>query len=87
MPLNCIFGVAAAWAIAKFDFFGKNILTTLIDIPVLRFPGYRRVYLRPGFWRARVASAVVYGTWNSHYFCAARDRFGNHVVTISICRP
>ena len=33
VPLNCIFGVAAAWAIAKFDFVGKNILTTLIDIP------------------------------------------------------
>ncbi|HEV2318322.1 MAG TPA: sulfate ABC transporter permease subunit CysW [Verrucomicrobiae bacterium] len=33
VPLNCIFGVAAAWAIAKFDFLGKNILTTLIDIP------------------------------------------------------
>ena len=26
VPLNCIFGVAAAWAIAKFDFPGKNIL-------------------------------------------------------------
>lgn len=33
VPLNCIFGVTAAWAIAKFDFVGKNILTTLIDIP------------------------------------------------------
>ena len=33
VPLNCIFGVAAAWAIAKFDFAGKNILTTLIDLP------------------------------------------------------
>lgn len=33
VPLNCIIGVAAAWAIAKFDFFGKNILTTLIDVP------------------------------------------------------
>jgi sulfate transport system permease protein len=33
VPLNCIFGVAAAWAIAKFDFFGKNILITLIDLP------------------------------------------------------
>lgn len=33
VPLNCVFGVAAAWAIAKFDFFGKNILTTLIDVP------------------------------------------------------
>src|SRR5580700_8760174 len=33
VPLNCVFGVAAAWAIAKFDFFGKNVLITLIDLP------------------------------------------------------
>jgi sulfate/thiosulfate transport system permease protein len=33
VPLNLIFGVAAAWAIAKFDFRGKNILITLIDLP------------------------------------------------------
>jgi sulfate transport system permease protein len=33
VPLNCVFGVCAAWAIAKFDFFGKNILITLIDLP------------------------------------------------------
>src|ERR1051325_2399143 len=33
VPLNCLFGVAAAWAIAKFDFRGKNVLLTLIDLP------------------------------------------------------
>ena len=33
VPLNCVFGVAAAWAIAKFDFRGKNLLITLIDLP------------------------------------------------------
>ena len=33
VPLNLIFGVAAAWAIAKFEFKGKNILVTLIDLP------------------------------------------------------
>ncbi len=33
VPLNVAFGVAAAWAIAKFDFKGKNLLTTLIDLP------------------------------------------------------
>jgi sulfate transport system permease protein len=33
VPLNTVFGVAAAWAIAKFDFRGKNLLTTLIDLP------------------------------------------------------
>ena len=33
MPLNCVFGVAAAWAIAKFEFRGKSLLITLIDLP------------------------------------------------------
>jgi sulfate transport system permease protein len=33
VPLNLMFGVAAAWAIAKFDFPGKNLLVTLIDLP------------------------------------------------------
>jgi sulfate transport system permease protein len=33
VPLNLLFGVCAAWAIAKFDFRGKNVLTTLIDLP------------------------------------------------------
>jgi sulfate transport system permease protein len=33
VPLNLVFGVAAAWSIAKFDFRGKNVLLTLIDLP------------------------------------------------------
>jgi len=33
VPLNTVFGVCAAWAIAKFEFCGKNILITLIDLP------------------------------------------------------
>ncbi len=33
VPLNLVFGVAAAWAIAKFEFPGKHLLTTLIDLP------------------------------------------------------
>lgn len=33
VPLNVVFGVAAAWSVAKFNFRGKSILTTIIDIP------------------------------------------------------
>ncbi|MFF2154230.1 sulfate ABC transporter permease subunit CysW [Paenibacillus chitinolyticus] len=33
VPLNVVFGVAAAWAITKFKFRGKNVLVTLIDLP------------------------------------------------------
>jgi sulfate transport system permease protein len=33
VPLNTIFGLAAAWSVAKFDFWGKSVLITLIDLP------------------------------------------------------
>ena len=33
LPFNVLFGVAAAWAIARFDFRGKSLLVTLIDLP------------------------------------------------------
>jgi len=33
IPLNVVFGLAAAWAIAKFEFRGKSLLITLIDLP------------------------------------------------------
>ncbi len=33
VPANLVFGIAAAWAIAKFDFRGKSVLITLIDLP------------------------------------------------------
>jgi sulfate transport system permease protein len=33
VPLNIIFGLAAAWVIAKYHFFGKSVLATLIDLP------------------------------------------------------
>lgn len=33
VPVNALFGIAAAWAITKFDFKGKSLLTTIIDLP------------------------------------------------------
>jgi len=33
VPANLVFGICASWCIAKFDFFGRNLLITLIDIP------------------------------------------------------
>ncbi|MBP2231447.1 sulfate transport system permease protein [Azospirillum agricola] len=33
VPANLVFGVAASWCVAKFDFRGKNLLITLIDLP------------------------------------------------------
>lgn len=33
VPLNTVFGIAAAWAVTKFEFWGKSALVTLIDLP------------------------------------------------------
>jgi sulfate transport system permease protein len=38
VPLNAVFGVSAAWAIAKFEFIGKQALITLIDMPLAVSP-------------------------------------------------
>jgi sulfate/thiosulfate transport system permease protein len=38
VPLNTLFGLAASWAIAKFDFRGKSFLITLIDLPIAVSP-------------------------------------------------
>jgi sulfate transport system permease protein len=38
VPLNTTFGIAASWAITKFDFRGKNLLITLIDLPLAVSP-------------------------------------------------
>ncbi len=38
VPLNLVFGLAAAWAVAKFEFPGKSVLTTLIDLPLAVSP-------------------------------------------------
>jgi sulfate transport system permease protein len=38
VPVNTVFGIAAAWALAKFEFRGKSFLITLIDIPIAVSP-------------------------------------------------
>jgi len=55
VPLNVLFGLAAAWGIAKFQFRGKSLLITLIDLPLAVSPvvaGLMLVVLfgRQGFW-------------------------------------
>ena len=57
VPANLVFGVAAAWCIAKFNFPGKSVLTTLIDLPFAVSPVisgliYVLVFGLQGWWGA-----------------------------------
>ena len=68
VPANLVFGVCAGWAIAKFDFPGKQVLTTLIDLPFAVSPvisGMLFVLLfgRQGFlgpWAAEHGLRIVF---------------------------
>lgn len=67
VPLNTLFGLAAAWSIAKFDFKGKNFLITWIDLPFAISPviaGLIFVFLfgRPGIgpWLADYDIKIIY---------------------------
>ncbi len=51
IPLNLVYGVAAAWCISKFEFRGKQLLITLIDLPFSSLSGSCRLSLCIGIWR------------------------------------
>jgi sulfate transport system permease protein len=50
VPCNLMFGLAASWAIAKFEFKGKNILVTLIDLPFAVSPVYVLLFGMQGWF-------------------------------------
>ena len=65
VPLNLIFGIAAAWAIAKFEFAGKSLLTTLIDLPFSVSPVVSGLIYRAAVWRPWLVRAVAEGATTS----------------------
>ena len=62
VPLNTLFGVAAAWCIAKFSFKGKSLLTTLIDIPFAVSPVISGMIFVLIFGRSG-----LFGPWLEHH--------------------
>jgi sulfate transport system ATP-binding protein len=86
VPLNLVFGVAAAWCIAKYEFKGKAFLTTLIDLPFSISPVvaglmYVLVFGAKG-WRALAA-----GARHQDHLCRARHRAGHRVRDLPLHRP
>lgn len=69
VPLNLVFGVCAAWAIAKFDFAGKAFLITLIDLPFSVSPVI-----------AGLVYILLFGTGSD-----ARAHIGQHRPSDSLC--
>ena len=70
--LNLVFGLIAAWAIAKFEFRGKTLLITLIDLPFSISPGDLRSGVRPAVRRARLLRRLAAGARHQDHLRAAR---------------
>ena len=77
VPLNLVFGLAAAWAIAKFDFRGKNLLITLIDLPFAVSPVISGHDLRPALRRPRLLRALARGARHQDHLRRAGHRAGD----------
>jgi sulfate transport system permease protein len=83
VPLNVIFGLAAAWAIAKFQFRGKALLTTLIDLPFSVSPVVAGLMLVLVF-----GSRGWFGHWLSdHDFRVIYTPLGIILATVFITVP
>ena len=67
VPLNALFGLAAAWSIAKFEFVGKGLLLTLIDLPFSLSPVISGLV-----W------VLLFGA--NGWFGPALDQLGVHVI-------
>ncbi|MDD5261578.1 MAG: sulfate ABC transporter permease subunit CysW [Methylacidiphilales bacterium] len=82
VPLNTLFGLSAAWAITKFDFKGKNILLTLIDLPFAVSP------VIAGLVFVLIFSHTWWGVWFSENVChVIFDTPGIVLATIFVTFP
>ena len=83
MPLNTLFGLAAAWAIAKFEFRGKSFLITLIDLPLAVSPVISGLIYVLLFGAARLVRRLAAGARHQHHLCAAGHHARDHVRDLS----
>ena len=87
VPLNLVFGVAAAWAIAKFEFPGKSLLITLIDLPFAVSPVISGLIFVLLFGAAGLARALARGARHPDHLRRAGHRAGHACSSPSRSSP
>ena len=86
VPLNLVFGVAAAWSIGKFEFLGKSLLITLIDLPFSVSPVVAGLIYVLCFGLQGLLGPWLAAHNHQDHLCRPRHRFGNHFCDLSFCR-
>ena len=75
VPLTTLFGISAAWAIARFDFRGKSLLITLDRPAIFGVTGDCRPYLCTDFWRPGLVRSLADWNMTSRSFLQYRGLF------------
>jgi sulfate transport system permease protein len=84
VPLNIAFGLAASWAIARFEFRGKSLLTTLIDLPFSVSPVIAGLMFLLIFGRQGPVLGLAGCQQHSYRLCFARFGPGDLVCHFSL---
>ena len=84
VPLNLVFGLMASWAIAKFEFKGKSLLITLIDLPFSVSPVVSGLIYLLLFGAQGLFGPWLMAPWHQDYLCAARHRARHDLRDISL---
>lgn len=79
VPVNIVFGLAAAWTVTKFDFPGRTLLIALIELPYFRLADRRRRRLSVRLWHPGAVRPATPCAWPEGDVRAARHRAGQHV--------
>ena len=79
VPLNTVFGITAAWCIAKFEFRGKSFLITLIDLPLAVSPVVSGLIYVLLFGLQRLVRRLAAGARHQHRLRVARHHARDHV--------
>ena len=87
VPLNLVFGIAAAWAIAKFEFPGKSVLITLIDLPFSVSPVVSGLVYVLLFGAQGLLRPVAAAPRHRDHLRAARHRAGDGLRDLPLRRP
>ena len=87
VPLNLVFGVAAAWAIAKFEFRGKQLLITLIDLPFSVSPVIAGLIYVLLFGAQGWFGPWLHGARHQDHLRRAGHRAGHHLRHLPVRRP
>jgi sulfate transport system permease protein len=83
VPLNAVFGLAAAWSIAKFEFRGKRVLMAIIDLPFSMSPVVSGLV-----WVLLFGAQGWFGSWlEDHDIRIIFDTSGIVLATITVTLP